>query len=156
MGNKHLNSSLIPKSVAKKENTVFINKEAALLLKNNNEGDSAFVFTSLRFIQHNYQCFHEWTKSEMREFWNFNSSIHEKTWTIVYGTATKNKRSKSGLAYTTMAVNKYPNPEFKKQLSPDITIFELRVSRKIRVHGFRADSIFYICWLDKGHSISDK
>jgi hypothetical protein len=155
MGNKHLIRSLIPKSATKKDNTVFINKEAALLFKNNNEGDSAFVFTSFRFIQHSHQCFHEWTKAEMREFWNFNSSIHEKTWTTVYNTATKNKRNKSGLAYTVMDVKKYPNPEFKKQLSKDITVFELRVSRKIRVHGFRADSIFYICWLDKSHSISD-
>lgn len=155
MGKNHLNKSIIPKSATQKKTPVYINKDATSLFNQNTEGDSAFVFTSLRFIQPDYQCFNEWTKQEMKDFWNFNSSIHEKTWTLVYGSATKNKRNKSGLGYTVMNLDKYPNPEFKKLLSSDITIFELRVNRKIRVHGFRDESVFYICWLDKEHAISD-
>jgi hypothetical protein len=54
-----------------------------------------------------------------------------------------------------MDIDNYPNIKFKKQLSPDITIFELRVNKRIRVHGFRDESVFYICWLDKEHEISN-
>ncbi|MDF4204028.1 hypothetical protein PXD56_13730 [Maribacter sp. SA7] len=155
MGNNHLKKSLIPKSATLNTTTKFINKEATTLFNNNVEGNDSLVFTSLRFIQYSYQCFHQWTKQEMNEFWRFNSSIHEKTWSSVYGSATKNKKNKSGLGYTVIDLSKYPNPEFKENLSSDITIFELRVNRTIRVHGFRSQAVFYICWLDRDHKLLD-
>tara|TARA_R110002033_G_scaffold107028_2_gene153724 strand:+ start:1479 stop:1949 length:471 start_codon:yes stop_codon:yes gene_type:complete len=153
MAKNHLTKSLIPKSATKKNIPIYINKDATSLFDPNLEGDSAFVFTSLRHVQNDFQCFSEWSKQEMKDFWAFNSSIHEKTWSLVHGTSTKNKRNKSGVAMTHMSTDLYPNSEFKKKLSPDITLFELRVTRKIRVHGFRDKSIFFICWLDKDHSI---
>jgi hypothetical protein len=155
MGKNHLNKSLIPKSAAQNNTQIYINKDATSLFNPNTEGNSAYVFISLRFIQSDHQCFNEWTKQEMKDFWSFNSSIHDKTWSLVYGSATKNKRNKSGLGYTVMDIDNYPNIKFKKQLSPDITIFELRVNKRIRVHGFRDESVFYICWLDKEHEISN-
>lgn len=154
MGNNHLKTSLIPKHATNKKTSKYINKDAASLFNSNIKGDSLLVFTSLRFVQSEYQCFNEWTKQEMKDFWSFNNSLHEKTWLLVYRSATKKKKDKSGLGYTVMNLDKYPNPEFKKQLSPDITIFELRVNKKIRVHGFRNESVFYICWLDRDHAIS--
>jgi hypothetical protein len=32
-------------------------------------------------------------------------------------------------------------------------IFELRINGKIRVHGFREKSVFYLCMLDREHRI---
>lgn len=149
MGNKHLNKSLIPKSATNQNLTKYIDKDATSLFNPDAKGNDALVFTSLRFVQYNHECFNEWTKQEMSEFWKFNSSIHEKTWSTVYSSA--RKTNKTGLGYTVMDLKKYPSPSFKRTLSPDITIFELRVNKTMRVHGFRCNSIFYICWLDRSH-----
>jgi hypothetical protein len=63
------------------------------------------------------------------------------------------KNNKSGFGYTEIDRKQYPNSEFRNKLSPDITLFEVRASDKIRLHGFRHGAVFYICWLDKNHEI---
>lgn len=156
MGNNHLKTSFIKQNIVevKKDNN-YIDKNVALLSsKFLVEGDDATIFLSLRFLQKDHECFSNWDKTEMNIFWKFNSEIHEKTWTMVYSTA--RKTNKSGLAYTQLPISTYPTSEFKNQLSKDITLFELRLTDKIRVHGFRHKSIFYLCWLDKSHTITSK
>lgn len=148
-------SFIIPKAASIDKGVSFIDKNVSLLSSDFAvEGNSAKVFLSLRFIQNNYQCFSEWDKMDMNCFWNFNRDIHAYTWQQVLNTSGKD--NKTGLAYTEIPKNKYPNPEFKNTLSDDVTLFELRLSKKIRVHGFRHKSIFYLCWLDKNHNITEK
>jgi len=106
---------------------------------------------SIRFLQYDFQCFSDWNKIEMNNFWNFNEKIHKYSWQQIYQTASKT--NKTGFAYMPIPIENYPDSNFKKNLSTDITIFELRVDEKIRVHGFRHESIFFLCWLDKNHSI---
>lgn len=38
-------------------------------------------------------------------------------------------------------------------LSEDIGFFELRISQKIRVHGFQAQTAFFLVLLDRGHRV---
>lgn len=149
MGNNHLNRSRIQASSPNK--TKFISLKATLNQDADAEGDHAKVMVSIRFLQHTFQCFSDWEKKEMDKFWDFNRLIHDKTWHDVYQSAGKEK--KTGLGYTVIPSNNYPTTPFKSQLSQDITLFELRVDQKIRVHGFRHYSIFHICWLDRDHSI---
>lgn len=115
------------------------------------DGDEAQVLVSIRFLQYSHQCFSDWQKQEMKAFWSFIDSIHNQTWAQVYNTS--GKSGKTGLAYTKTKLDSYPNSDFKKGLDPQITMFELRIDNVKRVHGFRHKSIFYICWLDKGHTI---
>ncbi len=153
MGKKHLSQSIIPKTSAAITTTTYINKDAASLFDYEHEGNDSKVFLSIRHLQVNYQCFSDWSKAEMKDFWSFNSLIHDYTWQDVYATARKKK--KNGIAYTIIPIKKYPNSAFKKQLSPDVTLFELRISQVARAHGFRDKSIFYLCWLDRNHEITD-
>lgn len=154
MGSNHLKKSFIPTSNASQEKeTKYINKEATFLHDFEKEGNDVPVFLSLKHIQFDFQCFSEWEKQEMKEFWNFNKLLHNSKWQDVYATA--RKKQKNGFAYTVIPIKKYPNPEFKEKLSKDITLFELRVNQKIRVHGFRDKSVFYLCWLDKNHQITE-
>ena len=151
MGKKD-KKSLINKNVASlKSETVYINKNVANLVGNNESGDDYKVIISFIHLQNSYQCFSDWSKQEMNEFWNFYKKIHQFTWQQVY--LTSGKTQKNGFAYTVIPISKYPNKDFKENLSKDITIFELRVNQKIRVHGFRNKAVFYICWLDKNHEI---
>ena len=143
--NKNVASNKIP--------TSYINKDATKLIQNIENGDDSKAIISFLHLQNSYQCFSDWSKAEMNDFWNFYRKLHEYTWSQIYSTGRKN--NKNGVAYTIIPKKKYPNPEFKKTLSEDITLFELRISQKARAHGFRNKSVFYICWLDKNHDITE-
>ena len=140
-----------PNATQNTSSNKFINKNALKLDEVSQEGNSANVFLSLKYIQHKVQCFSEWTSQEMKAFWNFNESIHNTSWQEVYASA--RKKNKTGLAYTIIDKKQYPKTGFAQQLSEDITLFELRLNQKIRIHGFRHKSIFYICWLDREHKL---
>lgn len=88
----------------------------------------------------------------MKLYWDFQEKISKYRWQEVYNTGGKGQ-NKSGFGFTPIELSKYPKSDFRGRLSPDITIFELRVSQKIRVHGFRDKAVLYICWLDKDHDL---
>lgn len=151
---KHQTPSIIPQFNPKKlevKTDKYINKDAAIMYGWLAEGDKANLFISLRFVQHEYQCFFEWSKAEMRAFWDFLEKAHSYTWQNLF--AQSRKEAKAGLAYTVIPLGNYPAGDFKDTIDPNSTFFELRVNDKARVHCFRDKSICYICWLDKNHVI---
>ena len=87
----------------------------------------------------------------MSKFWNFNQRLHKMTWQQVYATASKD--DKRGLAYTVIPREKYGTNEFISNLDKEITLFELRVDGEMRVHGYRMNATFYLCFLDREHKI---
>ncbi|WP_133014904.1 MAG6450 family protein [Clostridium cuniculi] len=123
--------------------------EAKFLGVHKNE-DKAFVV--LKHFDRSYECFSEWTENELRDFSNFIATINQMTWSQIYKSG--GKSNKTGLGYT-VHTNKevLPNPKILEKISEDITFFELRVSQKARVHGFRVKSAFYLVWLDRNHEI---
>lgn len=151
---KHLQPSLIPKSAASlPQQTTYLNKKADFVEGWQRSGDEAIVLVSIKLLQSSYQCFSDWDKAEMRAFWAFNDKIHQYTWRQVFSTASKTPQNKTGIAYTIIEASQYPDSAFKESLDPQTTFFELRVTDKARVHGFRSFSIFYLCWLDRNHEI---
>lgn len=137
----------------KDEKKTFISKEAASL-KNQIESDKndSHVLMSIKYLQHQHQCFSDWDANDMKSFWDFNKRLHEHTWADLYKSG-GSLGNKSGLGFTIINHDKYPDSDFKKELSKDQRIFELRVNKKARVHGFRIKGVFYLCWLDKDHEI---
>ncbi len=114
--------------------------------------DKELVVLSLKHIQHEKECFLDWNKNEISKFWDFNRRLHSMTWSDVFATASKGAR-KRGMAYTVIPRKNYHGIKFIKEMSDDITMFELRVDGEIRVHGFREKQIFHLCLLDHRHSI---
>lgn len=149
---KHPAKSSIPQFAAnQKEKTYYyLDKDVAKLQGWKNEKHPN-VLVSLRFVQHEQQCFSDWTKQQMKLFWAFQEKLSNHTWNMVYASGGK-AGNKAGLGYTPINHEAYPDSAFKNQLSQDITLFELRVSQEMRVHGFRDGVIFYLCWLDKNHT----
>jgi len=47
----------------------------------------------------------------------------------------------------------YPKTRVLEAISPDLGFFELRVTQKARVHGFRSANAFFLVFLDKDHAI---
>ena len=65
-----------------------------------------------------------------------------------------------GLGHTILDVTTLKNStakskinSLKKILSADISFFELRVTEKARVHGFKVNETFHLVFLDKGHQV---
>lgn len=114
-------------------------------------------YVVLKYFQSAWECFSDWEKAELQLFSNFLTTLSGHTWSSVYKTAGKGEK-KTGLGYTPYAVNDMkaggePVKKVIQALSPEITLFELRVSQKIRVHGFQSQSAFFIILLDRQHRV---
>lgn len=130
---------------------VYLNRDADFLEGWQRPGNDALVLISIKLLQDSFQCFSDWDKQEMQAFWAFNRKIHAQTWEQLYQSSSKG--NKTGLALTYVDASQYPDSAFRKAIAPDTRFFELRVNQKIRVHGFRDRSLFYLCWLDRNHTI---
>lgn len=110
------------------------------------------VFVVLKYFDDSYECFSDWKENELKDFSGFIKTMKQMTWNEIYRSG--GKSNKTGLAYT-VHTNKevLPNQDIVKSISEDITFFELRVSKKARVHGFRVKSAFYLVWLDRNHEV---
>ena len=101
---------------------------------------------SLKYFDHNYQCFSEWDRDELREFSRFVEKLRNLTWTAI----PRNR----GLGMQPHKIRKkLPSSAILNSISKDTSLFELRVTGESRVHGFRVKSTFFLVWLDRQHDI---
>lgn len=113
-------------------------------------------YVVLKYFSSSWQCFSKLSKDELRAFSDFLDKLSQTTWQAIYGSASKN--NKTGFGYTKYDVSSMKNGKsylegLKNQLSQDIDFFELRVTEKMRVHGFQSATAFYLVLLDKDHNI---
>lgn len=114
-------------------------------------------YVVLKYFQKDWECFSEWGKEELSQFSNFLTTLSGHTWTSVYKSGGKGP-NKVGLGYTKYQIGemKAGDTHVKKvldSLSPDISLIELRVSQKMRVHGFQSQSAFFMILLDREHKV---
>lgn len=114
-------------------------------------------YVVLKYFQKDWECFSDWTKDELAQFSNFLTTFSTHTWNSVYKSGGKGG-SKVGLGYTPYDIDDMSSGEehlkkVKKIISPDINIFELRVSQKLRVHGFQSQAAFFLVLLDREHRV---
>ena len=119
------------------------------------EGDSgAFAYVALKYYRSEHQCLSEWTAEELRGFSEFCSKVSRRTWMQIYASGGRSG-SRTGLGYEPVPRVALPDTAFLANvLSEDITWFELRVTEKARVFGFRAEHAFFLVFLDRGHQIT--
>ena len=110
-------------------------------------------YIALKYFDPSYECFSAWSPEELKAFSSFNKKLSQLTWQDINKSGGK-KGGKTGVAYTVHKDRgKLPDNDALKRISPDLTFFELRVSEKARVHGFRMKSAFFLVWLDRNHQI---
>jgi hypothetical protein len=115
------------------------------------EGEN-IPYLQLKFFDSKHQCFSEWTTDELKLFTAFIDKIQKSNWNEIFKSGSGT--NKSGFGFTKCKdTSLLPNQEIVKSLSQDVNFFELRVSQKARVHGFRVKSAFCIVWLDRNHEI---
>jgi hypothetical protein len=114
-------------------------------------------YVVLKYFQNEFECFSDWTTDELKLFSKFLNNFSSYTWDSVYKSSGKGK-NKAGIGYTPYDTAKMKSGQnildkVKKLISPDIGFFELRVSDKIRLHGFQSQSAFFLVLLDREHRV---
>ena len=140
------NNKVIPKTASTIEN-ITENELEMLGLKKKDMSISIV----LRYYDYTYQCFSDWKSNELKLFSKFVDKLRKLTWSQVHSQSSN--KNKTGLALTYINRNQLPQKDILKEISPEIRIFELRISDKVRVHGFRIKNSFFLIWLDRNHEI---
>ena len=108
--------------------------------------DDKKAYIALKYFDKNFECFSEWQSDELACFSNFVDKVNSMSW--------KQLKKHTGIRYKDIDVaRRIPGNNIKETLSKDITFCEMRVTEKARVVGFRRNTVFFICWLDRSHRI---
>jgi hypothetical protein len=135
----------LPDEVAQKERkTIYLSPSEASYL-GLPESEDLPLHISLKYFDGSYECFSEWQRGELKAFTNFIDKLREHNWERV--------RRTPGFGYTEHNRQHLPRKRILTLISPDTTLFELRVTQKARVHGFKVQSVFFLVWLDRNHEI---
>lgn len=149
-----MNKTSIPKTAADKAHGQFrllTDLEAKLHGFDRSFDESPHV--NLKHLQTDFECFSDWGQQDLKEFSSFLVKLRQSNWNSIFQTGGKSG-NKQGLAYTKHKDrNVLPQCAALKNISPEIDFFELRVTQKARVHGFRSAAAFFLVWLDKDHRI---
>ena len=108
--------------------------------------DESHPYIVLKYLKTNFECFSDWTPQELKQFSSFINKLHSSNWVDI-------SRS-SGFGMTIFKRKKLPEEIIKlSHVSQDIPFFELRITQKARVHGFRLHSAFFLVLLDRNHRV---
>lgn len=132
------------KTKVKNEDKLKIKKDILGIAENNSDNQQAYM--AFKYFDRNFECFSEWSTEELKSFSELIEKINNLTW--------KQIKRHVGLAYKSIDSSKgIPNNNIKSKISQDISFCELRVTQKARIVGFRIQSVFFVCWLDRNHRI---
>ena len=122
-------------AIPSEEGLTYLNRSEAKLLGFDEDGNKCNAYVYLKPYDHNFECFSSWTPSELKEFTDFVNRLRQCSWTNIYKSGGGYKKTSFG--YTIHRNwDLLPNQKLRDTLSPDMTLFELRVSQKLRVHGY--------------------
>lgn len=108
---------------------------------------------SLKYYDEKFQCFSDWDVDDLKSFSSFVKNISQSNWTQIFKSGGKSgEKTGFGMTYHKDR-SKLPNHSKLSLISEEIPFFELRVTQKARVHGFRSVSTFFLVWLDKDHAV---
>lgn len=125
---------------------VMIERKLLGLSKLGDSAEDEKAYIALKYFDKKYECFSEWDSDDLKNFSNTVDKINSLTWKEIKG--------HSGLRLKKIDNAKgIPNSAIKNQLSKDIMFYEIRISKKARIIGFRSNAVFFLCWLDRNHRI---
>lgn len=108
------------------------------LLEHLNKGEGVSV--SLKYYNSKCECFSKWQAKELKAL----SGLIEKMRNMSADDVKKQNHSHKG--GPKKARFSRPNT-----ISPDIMMYGIKVDKKLRIHGFFCDPVFFLVWLDRKH-----
>lgn len=117
------------------------------------DGDDQQPYIALKYYHPEHECLSSWSAEELKDLSNLSLKLQSMCWSQVKSQG-GSVGKKTGLGMTKHTnVKKLPHHPKMAQISPDVSFFELRANQVARVHGFRVDAAFFLCWLDRGHKV---
>jgi hypothetical protein len=116
------------------------------------DGTDLAPYVALKYYVPEFQGFSEWTPDELRAFSEFNRKLRSLTWQLIYQSSGR-LGTKTGLGYTPYRRDRLHPAPSPVAISDDVSWFELRVTQRARVHGFRAGAAFFLVYLDRRHEL---
>lgn len=106
---------------------------------------------SFRFTHadENRWCLSKWKAQEIEDLIHALKKIEKYTWSEIKSQGSKKRGESVGCGFK--IIKQHPSPP--NSVGEDAVISEMRVCEKKRVFGFRMDSIYYIVWFDRDHSV---
>jgi len=132
-------------NINENENTK-INKIILGMSDIGNSSNNFQAYIALKYYDKSFECLSEWDKDELVCLSNTIEKINKMNWNQIH--------TDGGLRYKSIDDSKdIPLNNIKRIISKDIKFYELRVNQKARIVGFRIESTFFLCWLDRNHRI---
>lgn len=108
---------------------------------------------SLKYYDPKFECFSQWNQKELKSFSAFVKRLSTTSWTDTYKSSGRSgEKVGFGMAYH-KNIRNTSLAAIAQRISAEIKLFELRVSQRARVHGFRSVSTFFLVCLDRNHEI---
>ena len=112
---------------------------------NTDNDKPSFRFT---YADKNRWTLSDWTPTEIKDLIEGLKKIEKYTWGQIKSHGSKNRGQSVGTGYKLISDPPALPLELQKK---DIT--EMRIDRKKRIFGFRENSVYYIIWFDRDHSV---
>jgi hypothetical protein len=139
--------SQIPKPSQKKQQSR-IPEQATQLNRPSSADDEkpSFKFT---YADKNRWVLSGWTPSEIKDLIEGLKKIEKYTWKQIRDHGSKKRGESVGTGYK--LIDKHPT--LPNNFSEDARLSEMRIDQKKRIFGFRVQSVYYIIWFDRDHSV---
>ena len=121
-------------------------KAVAKLTGSTDEEHPSFRFT---YADKNRWLLSDWTSSEINDLIAGLQKIEKYTWAQIKGHGSKKRGESVGTGYKLIS----SHPLMPDNIPEDAKLSEMRIDEKKRIFGFRVDSVYYIIWFDRDHSV---
>lgn len=137
----------IPKP-SQKQQKRRIPEEATRLTQASSTDDEhpSFRFT---YADKNRWVLSGWTPSEIKDLIEGLKKIEKYTWKQIRDHGSKKRGESVGTGYK--LIDKPPT--LPDDVPEDARLSEMRIDDKKRIFGFRVQSVYYIIWFDRDHSV---
>ncbi len=137
----------IPKPSQKKQQRRI--SEAATQLTQPSSTDDEHPSFRFTYTDKNRWLLSDWTSSEINDLIEGLKKIEKYTWTQIKSHGSKKRGDSVGTGYKLID----NHPSLPDNIPEDQRLSEMRIDDKKRIFGFRVQSIYYIVWFDRNHSV---
>ncbi len=106
----------------------------------------SFRFT---YADKNRWVLSDWSPSEINDLIEGLKKIEQYTWAQIRCHGSKKPGESVGTGYKLID----NHPDFPDNIPEDTRLSEMRIDQKKRIFGFRVQSVYYIIWFDRNHSV---
>lgn len=130
------------KNKSVKKPKISVSRVPSTALESNDNIDYNEMAPVFRFgsSDDNKWLLHDWQKNELKALLKCFKKMEKLTWCSI--------RRDTGLRMT-----KLKNVDPPLHVSPEVDLYEIRVTQEQRIHGYLIENIFYLVWFDRDHSV---